>query len=220
VTTSIHRAWQFNKGRQTTSPRSAVAQGPCSAFTLLEVLLAVSVFALIAVIIGGAMRLGYRSQEKGEKRIESTERLRRTAEVVTAQIESFVPLTFDEDGETKAYFQGDRKALTLPTNYSLWVGSRGYVVAEYSVRAEAGKESLYVAEHTVGTAGKNETLLLPSCERIEFAYYMKGLTVADDAWVEQWTETGSPEKVRITFTYLGRDYALTVPLRARGATTT
>jgi prepilin-type N-terminal cleavage/methylation domain-containing protein len=218
--TPIRVARRFDERTNAASRRSTAAHDPCSAFTLLEVLLAVSVFALIAVIIGGAMRLGYRSQEKGEKRIESTERLRRTAEVVTAQLESFAPLTFNEDGETKSYFQGDQKALTLATNYSLWEGSRGYVIAEYSVRAEAGKESLYIAEHTVGMAAKSETLLLPSCERIEFAYYKKGLTVAEDAWVERWTETDGPEKVRITFTYLGRDHALTVPLRARGAATT
>jgi general secretion pathway protein J len=190
-----------------------------SGFTLLEMLLAISVFALIAVIIGGSMRLGYRSQEKGDKKIEATERLRRTAEIVSAQIESSTPLTFDDGGGTTGYFHGEHKGLTFATNYSLWEGARGYVIAEYSVRTEAGKESLYASEHTVGIATKNETLLLPGCERIEFSYYRKGLTDQEDAWVDEWADTDVvPDKVRITFRHLGSDHSMTLPVRARGTT--
>jgi prepilin-type N-terminal cleavage/methylation domain-containing protein len=196
-----------------------MSTGSRRGFTLLELLLAMTAFALIAVIVGGAMRLGYSSREKGEKKIEATERLRRTVDVLSAQIESFLPLPDDGNEGTAGFFQGDRKSLSLPTSYSLWQGQRGYVVATYSVASGgAGEESLFVSEKIVGMETENKTLLLTGT-RIEFAYLEKGLTTRDDRWVDQWADPDTiPEKIRVHLICDGQDYYLTVAPKARRST--
>jgi prepilin-type N-terminal cleavage/methylation domain-containing protein len=193
---------------------------PPTGFTLLEMLLAISAFAIIVVIIGGAMRLGYRSQAAGEKRMESTERLRRTVDIISAQIQSSLPLTYDDNGNTKQYFEGDHKRMVLATNYSLLEGRKGYVVSEYVVKDDSsGKESLYSSENRMGTTSKSETLLLDGCDFVDFSYFEKGLTDSEDKWVEQWTSTdATPEKIQVRFKYRGLDHSIVVPIRVRLAT--
>jgi type II secretion system protein J len=187
-------------------------------FTLLEMLLAISIFAVIAVLVGAAMRLGYRSAESGDKKIESVERLRRSISIMEGQIQSSLPLTFDDGGERREYFVGERKSLTVATNYSIWEGRKGYVVAQYAVRSEqSGKESLYASETIIGTEGKNETVLLKDCELIEFAYFEKGLTKEDTKWVDQWSNTDTgPERIRVRVRSGNWDYSLVIPVRVGG----
>jgi len=189
-----------------------------SGFTLLEMLLAISIFAVIAVLVGAAMRLGYRSAESGDRKIETVERLRRSIDIMEGQIQSSLPLTFDDEGEPVEYFAGERKSLTVATNYSIWEGRKGYVVAQYVVRNDqSGKESLYVSETIIGTEGKNETVLLKDCDLIEFAYLEKGLTKESTKWVDQWSnaDTG-PERIRVRVRSGTWDYSLVIPVRAGG----
>jgi general secretion pathway protein J len=189
-----------------------------SGFTLLEMILAITVFAVVVILVGSAMRLGYRSADAGEKRMESTERLRRSMMILEGQIQSSLPLTFDEGGETKSYFVGTRKALTLATNYSIWEGRKGYVVAEYAVKDEpSGKESLEVAERTIGTERKLQAVLLENCDAIEFEYLEKGLTEGDTKWISDWSdEEKSPERIRVHIRYRAWDYSLVIPVRVGG----
>jgi general secretion pathway protein J len=203
------------------SPNRRPASCNCpSGFTLLEMLLAISVFALIVVIVGSAMRLGYRSADKGEKRIESIERLRRSVGIMEGQIQSLLPLTFDAEGERKGYFAGEKKSLTMATNYSIWKGRRGYVIAEYVVKeGPSGKESLYASEKTVGTEAKSETVLLNDCDVIEFGYLEKGLTKEEAKWVDQWTsQDAGPERIKVHLKYQTWDYSLVIPVRVGGVT--
>jgi general secretion pathway protein J len=192
-----------------------------SGFTLLEMLLAITILMVIVVIIGGAMRLGYRSADKGERKIESLERLRRSVEILEAQIQSSLPLSTTEQAETTSYFSGGRKALTIATNYSVWDGRRGYVVAEYTVRGEpSGKESLFVTEKTVGMETGSETVLLKDCDSVEFSYLEKGLAEEDAKWVEEWsTEDTGPERIKISIRYRAWKYSLVIPVRVVSKTT-
>jgi general secretion pathway protein J len=191
-----------------------------SGFTLLEMLLAITVFTVIVVIIGGAMRLGYRSADKGERKIEYAERLRRSVEILEGQIQSSLPLVVKEDAQTKAYFSGGKKTLTLATNYSVRDGRRGYIVAEYTVRGDqSGKESLFLSERPVGAETGSEALLLKDCDSVEFGYLEKGLTEEEGKWVEEWSndEVG-PERIRVSIKLRDWGYSIVIPVRVGGGT--
>ena len=147
--------------------------------------------------------------------------------ILESQIESSLPLTYDENGETRGYFTGQKKSLTIATNYSIWEGRRGYVIAEYMVRGDpSGKESLYVSERTIGAEAKTETVLLKDCDLIEFDYLEKGLTKEDTKWVEQWgtteTEPGTvdivPGRIRVHVRYRTWDHSVVIPVRVGAAT--
>jgi len=62
-----------------------------SGFTLLELMISVTILSLILGVILGAMRLGSRSWEVGEKRIDRLQRMRITYDIISEDIKSILP---------------------------------------------------------------------------------------------------------------------------------
>ena len=188
-------------------------------FTLLELTVSIAIIGLIVLIVAAAMRLGYRTVDSGEKRIESLERMRASVNIVDSQIQSEMPLTYDDEGETKFYFKGERKFMQFATNYSIWGGEKGYVVAAYKVESgDNGKEVLYVSENIVGIESKRETKLFDNFETIYFEYFFKDPTEEEGEWVEQWTdEVNIPEKIKLHLVERTMDRSIIIPFRARGS---
>ncbi len=67
-------------------------------FTLLELMISISMLVIIIVIISGAMRLASRSIADGERKIEALERLRTSFSIINAQIQSGMPLMYSDQG--------------------------------------------------------------------------------------------------------------------------
>ena len=129
-------------------------------FTLLELTISITLIGMIVMILVGAMRLSSRSVESGERRIGSLERVRSSFNIIDSQIQSYIPLKYEEDGNTKNYFKGEREFIQFSTNYSIWGGQRGYVVATYRVESDnSGKQFLSVSENVIGTAQNRATRL-------------------------------------------------------------
>lgn len=206
----------------TKDPKKTVRSEPAASrrgFTLLELLISITLLAVIAGIVSGAMRLGWRSLEKGEQRIESLERFKSSISILVAQIESGIPLSFTEEGSTKTYFDGDRDRLSLSTNYSIWGGQAGYVVVSYRVEQDQyGKQTLYATENTIGIEKEAEAKLFDGFDEIYFEYYYKGPTDEEGQWTEVWTdETTVPERIRINLARGKQTLVLTMPMKTRRA---
>jgi general secretion pathway protein J len=191
-------------------------------FTILELTISISLIGLIVLIILGALRLGYRSIESGEKKIEYLERIRSSFNIIDSQIQSFSALTYNDDmGVKKYYFIGKRGLLQFSTNYSVWGGEKGYVIATYTVTpAENGKQVLYVTEHIVGLESTREAKLFDHFDSIYFEYFFKDPMEEAGKWVEEWTEEESvPEKVKIHFIEGANDLPMIIPLRIKASLT-
>ena len=189
-------------------------------FTLLELLISITLLVLILVVTMGAMRMGSRSVAAGEKKMDAQERFRTVLSILDAQIQSQVPLSYDEQGNKKYYFQGDRKTLRFATNYSIRDGRKGYVVVDYKVEAaNPGREILYASERTPGIEGSQDTRLIDAKE-IVFAYYYKEPTDEQGKWVENLSDgTVIPEKISFRMTASTGDFSLVFPVRVRGEMT-
>jgi general secretion pathway protein J len=189
-------------------------------FTLLELLIAMSLLVLIVSITMGALRLASRSVAAGERTIENQERFRTVTAVLDAQIQSQIPLTYEEEGNKLYYFRGDNKALRLATNYSIWGGGRGYVIVNYRVVAgDGGKQTLYASEQSPGIEGTRETGLFTNASELFFEYYHKEPDEDVGNWVEQWNdEMAIPERIRLHVGYGAQKFLFQFPLRAQGKT--
>jgi general secretion pathway protein J len=186
-------------------------------FTLLELLISIVMIAIIVLIIGGAMRLGFRSVGAGEKKIEALERVKASLQIIDAQIQSLIPLTYDEEGTKKSYFEGDKDSLQFSTNYSIWGGQRGYVVVSYAISSEEGSKPFLLASETImGTEGTRETKLLNALDEIYFEYFYKDPTEEEGKWVEEWTdESDIPEKIRLHLVTGQKDLSFIIPVRVK-----
>lgn len=190
-------------------------------FTILELTISISLIGLIVLIILGALRLGYRSIESGEKKIEYLERIRSSFHIIDSQVQSYFPLTYEDEGGKKYYFKGKRGLMQFPTNYSVWGGEKGYVITTYTVTpAENGKQLLYVTEQIVGFESTREAKLFDHFDAIYFEYFFKDPVEETGRWVDEWTEEESvPEKVRVHFIEGAKDLPIIIPLRIKASLT-
>lgn len=185
-------------------------------FTLLELMISMLLILLVVVITTGAMRLGYRSVESGEKRINAQERFRTSLNVVESQIQSGIPFGTTAEGSVKYYFRGEPDALQFSSNYSIWDGRRGFLIADYRVEQDAnGKKRLVASENTIGMSDKRETLLMDAMDDIRFEYFSTSITEGG-SWSSRWTDdTKIPNKVWVHLVYRGRDFSTIIPIRIK-----
>lgn len=194
--------------------RFAVSDG---GFTLLELLISITMLALIVVIMMGAMRMGSRSVASGERKMDAQERFRTVLSLMDAQIQSQVPLSYEEDGKKRYYFSGDGKTLRFSTNYSIWGGQRGYVIVDYTVKTDnTGKEVLYAGEQVPGIEGRREIRLIKAAG-ISFEYFHKERAEEQGKWLEMLSgESFIPEKVKIHIVEGTKKLFLVSPVRVGG----
>jgi prepilin-type N-terminal cleavage/methylation domain-containing protein len=189
-------------------------------FTLLELMISIVILSAIVLIVGGSMRLAYRSVSAGEKKIESLERTRASLSIIGAQIESAAPLVSVDEGQKQVRFEGGRDFLKVATNYSIWRGLRGHVVVEYRVgKDETGKEYLYATESTSETGKETKARLLEGFDSVYFQYFEPGPGLSDEqaGWVEEWTDDAkAPEKVKLVLVLGGETTTFVFPVRVRG----
>lgn len=192
-------------------------KGSLKGFTLIELLIAIVILGVLTVIVGGALRLGYSSIDKGERRAERLERLRATLLIVDAQIESAVPVTYVEDAETKPYFEGRRDELTIATNYSFWGARRGYVLARYRVEQDnAGKVNLIVSETPIGAEKASEFRLVEGFDEIYFEYFGEDATDSSADFSDDWEgDQELPQQIRLTLVKGGDTMTRVMRLRVR-----
>ena len=206
-------------GPGTVSQKRPLFSNSRSGFTLLELLISLVMIGVIAIIITGAIRLGIRAVNKGETKIDHLERTRASFNIIDSQIQSQIPLTFEENGEKKYYFQGDKESLQFSTNYSLWGGQKGYVMVRYKAESDdTGKQFLAVSENIIGTNSNRETRLFSTVDEIYFEYFFKDPTEEKGKWVDKWTDTANiPEKVKFHLIYGKKDVPMIIPMRTSGS---
>ncbi len=201
--------------RRIGSSRQPYKWRDCRGFTLLELIVAIAIVGIIVVIVAGAMRLGIKSVDRGEKRIDAIERIRTSINIIEAQVQSMNGLTYVDNGEKKRYFKAARDSMQFSTNYSIWGGQKGCAVVSYTVETDNdGKQTMKASENVVGMENARQTFLLGSYDKIYFEYFYKGPTDEKGSWTEKWTDDVSiPEKVKLHLLSGQNDFALIMPIR-------
>lgn len=187
-------------------------------FTLLELLISITMIGLIALIVTGAVRLGSRSVDGGEKRIESIERLKNSIEIIESQIMSEIPLSYDDDGNKRYYFQGDKGAVQFATTYSIWGNQKGYVLTSLRVETDSnGKKLLKAKESPLIWGNEAEAVLFEGFDDIYLEYFYKDPTEEEGRWLDEWKEEQDmPEKIKIGLIKERRDFSLILPIPSIG----
>lgn len=181
-------------------------------------MISVAIIGIMVFILMAVLRLGFRSVEAGEKKIESLERVKASFNAIQAQMDSEIPLTSDQEGEKQYYFKGQQDSLEFSSNYSIWEGEKGFVMVTYQVAVdERGKKTLKASENMVWREDRREIKLLESFDEMSFEYYYQDPTEKEGQWVQEWSEAGFlPKKIRLHLVKDGKDLSLILPLKAGG----
>jgi len=187
-------------------------------FTLLELIISITLVAIIVLIVAGAVSLGYRSFNSGERKLNAIERLRSSLTILDAQVQSGVPLTLEDGGVKQYYFVGEQESLKFSTNYSIWGGQRGYVIVNYRVeKDDKGKRTLFVSEYKVGMENQKEAKLLDGFDEITFDYFRQDATEEEGEWITQWAEEEMmPTRIRLNLVRGSSVLSYIMPVRVGG----
>jgi general secretion pathway protein J len=215
-------------------------------FTLLEVLVSVTLIAMMALAIWGVMRTSIRSWSRGAEFIDTNQRHRSIMDMVRKQIASAYNLPSPPDPTASAItapypiFSGaDVSFQFISLNSLQFQESPGITLVTYEISesAQSGyslieKESRYLGQlpdlQTPAVAEKTISILenLTSCL---FEYYDPGTGTADSTpqWVKEWDAKQLmrlPSAIRMTMT--SRDHSgntldrqIIVPIQAASGNT-
>jgi general secretion pathway protein J len=187
-------------------------------FTLLEVIVTLTILGFILLIIFGAFRLGISAWERGESTRKEYQKVRTVNQLVTRQIKSIVPYkikTKKAEGDYLA-FEGKPHSLKFVSALSIKAKQpEGFVFAVYEFK-EGGKgggdlilyEQRVLNKDFFEERPKEElgVSLFEGISDIRFEYYRaedpeKNRT---EGWVEEWNakeEKELPKALKMTVVY-------------------
>ncbi len=187
---------------------------PCSGFTLLELMISLTIVGLIMVIIFGTLRIGVRAWEKGEQDVDRYQRTRIVLELLKRQLAStFVRKIKTKDQEI-FLLKGDDKSMVFMSHIPLIPGSQfGMVHVKYLVEQDKAQDGalLKFYEKNVVLLDKDDDLsdledddffeLISGVESITFEYMQhKEKDDEDPEWQKAWDleeDKGFPRAVKI-----------------------
>lgn len=112
-----------------------------SGFTLLEVLISMTILALIFVAVLGAIQVGSKSWESGEQRAEENQRTRTLFDSLARELTMLYPLRVKDQDRDIIAFHGKSDSLafaTLPQSYGVEPFSHMIRIVKYAVEPDGG----------------------------------------------------------------------------------
>lgn len=179
-------------------------------FTLLELVVAITLMGLVLVLLYGGLRLGLNGWDSGEARAEATNRLRLVEEFLRRQLaQSMTVYRISDRQERTVVFAGQASRIEFVAPMLAQLGQGGL----YRVRIEAEDGRLWIrwrpylpADPAAGE--ERETVLLEGVSGVEWAYF--GAENEEDLqpqWRSDWTSPARrPLLVRLNLTLQGESW--------------
>lgn len=195
-----------------------------SGFTLIEVLISVTIVAMLSVIVFMSLHLASKAWEKGEKDIETNHQERVIMTLLERQLKSILTHNLSWLGEKPFYLIGDPKKMVFLSNIHLIpTHNLGAVGVFYTIVPDDNShtETLLFFEQPIlsvlqdmqnntkpkfGDDPKEFKVLLKDMKEISFEYleFFSGEKSDEEepAWIEEWNSEvniGFPMAVKVSF---------------------
>ena len=181
--------------------------GPAG-FTLIEVVLALTIFALLAAILYGAFSLSHTALAKSQSVAVRSQTQRSAADLLGSYIRSAHPYRSSPQEQT-VFFDGESESLAFISAYSHSMGGRG--MAKIQITADAddrGRGSLKLEEVTpvridedgAATGERHRLVLQDGISNFRLSYLDP--QAEEETWHGQWDGRERrvlPRAVRFTF---------------------
>lgn len=206
----------MRKGAKFSSPLQGMAQG----FTLIEVIVTLTILGFILLMIFSVFRLGLSAWEKGESTKERGQKLRIVPQLISQQIKSIIPYKIKSEKAEGDFLAFEGKAHSLKFVSALPIKAKrpeGFVYVVYEFKEggrEGGRLVLYeqrVLNKDFFSEKPEEELgvsLLEGISQVRFEYYREEdlLKNRTPEWVEEWNAKEKkeiPQALKITITPAG-----------------
>ncbi|MHB8908684.1 MAG: prepilin-type N-terminal cleavage/methylation domain-containing protein [Syntrophales bacterium] len=191
-----------------------ILNGHSKGFTLLELVISLTILAVIVVIIFGALRIGIRAWEKGEKDVEIRQRQRIVLDLIRRQLASTCGSDVWGGDQQLVSLKGDETSIEFVSQLPLTPGNNfGAVFVKYVVKREKEGEKVHLAFYEKNVALSDKKFgagnpgdgdfseLLSGMKSIVFEYLKEQPDKAASTWQKNWdpaVDKGVPRAVRVT----------------------
>lgn len=172
------------------------AHSGASGFSLVELLLALSLMSMLLALAYGGLRASTRATDKGQAILEDSSRIRMAHQFVRKQLNQMAPLVFSEsdDQQERTVFEGEARKIRYVAPMPGYLGFGGPQVQELSV-VSADEGYALVLSHALLQGFEEENLylrdpivLIESIEFAEFSFLGRDETGELTAWTTQWEQ--------------------------------
>jgi general secretion pathway protein J len=184
-------------------------------FTLVELLVGLSLLALLSVLLFGGFRFGLRAWESGDQQIHAIGEVERAQGLIrTLLSEAQPPAAIAENGTVQivASFAGTSDGISFIAPLPAHHGVGGLYEFRLAVDRSGERESLVLSWRSFrldrrlgeGPDFSDSAILLPAAEGASFAYYGKASDDRPLSWLTSWNgERGLPQLVRLQIEGVG-----------------
>jgi prepilin-type N-terminal cleavage/methylation domain-containing protein len=187
------------------TPRSFAGS---AGFTLLEVVLALTIFALMGAILYGAYSLGHSAVAKSQLNSTRNQKQRSIADLLGSYVRSTFPYR-ESPQEQTIFFEGDSDNLTFVSAYSQGMGGRGMAKIQIiQDEDERGGTTIKLDETAPvrinsesGSGGQTHRVVLHDHVK-EFRLAYLDPQAEEETWEDRWDgkeRRRLPRAVRFTF---------------------
>ncbi len=176
-------------------------------FTLIEMLLAVTLMAAILALVYGGMRATTRATLRGEQLIAATQSMRMTHGFISRQIHQMLPLHWDGEAEDAIMFEGDTDSITWIGPMPGYLGFGGPQLQRLELGSgENGRELHF--RHAILSQGQADLdaqdpiVLLDEISDLQFEFLKTDKEEKINSWQASWDEPGNlPLAVRLSLDF-------------------
>ncbi len=188
--------------RQTRSPRE-------SGFTLLELLVAVTLVSLLTVLLFGGLRFGTRSADAVGRRADISSDTALVYDFLQNRLADAQPLLAENDQKARSIrFDGGPVSLSFAGLPPSEIDLGGYQWLTISVADKAGEKRLVADWRQMargplgpGPRSRRPSVLMDGVKSVRFAYFGRYAPNRPLAWGDRWTDRRTlPQLVRLSIT--------------------
>lgn len=181
-------------------------------FTLLEVLVAVTVFSFLVTALYSSLDLGIRSWQAGAGENEELEESRIANRFLRKYLEAAVPVLVSESNEVRPFFRGVEQELRFISDMPAHLGYGGLYQIRLSLQDQGERSRLIVTRRLlhselIGEAGpgiEDESILVDDIDSFSLSYFGKRPGEEQARWHSDWTgQSSMPSLIRIRITANG-----------------
>jgi general secretion pathway protein J len=164
-----------------------------SGFTLVEILIAMTLFSVILVLVFSALHTSNKSWLASERQIETNEEQRLVLSFIKRQISQTVPLLQLDGKENTLVFKGEEDSLQFVSSLPAHRGGGGLYLLSLSVdegltlHYQVVTSDIELVDELDDEKSK-EQLLIANIDKIAFSYFGSEISNETPVWRDQWTD--------------------------------